>query len=91
VITPNQRERLQACTIRCAPDAARQLHSLDMSIDEYAKEQDRVPSNVQPFIPRTASSATKTEQAPGPLARRRNVVDNDDDPGRSAAYCDTRV
>jgi hypothetical protein len=59
--------------------------SLDVAIDECAKERERVPSNVRPFHPLTATSASKTEQSSGPRGRGRNVVDNDEDPGPSAA------
>jgi hypothetical protein len=59
--------------------------SLDVAIDERAKERERVPSNVGPFFPRTATSASKTQQSWGPRGRGRNVVDNDEDPGPSAA------
>lgn len=62
----------------------------DMAIDEGAKEQDQVSSNVRPFVPRAATSALKTERGRSPFVRDRNVVDNDvvdndDDPGPSAA------
>jgi hypothetical protein len=53
--------------------------------DERVKEQEQVSSNVRPFIPRTAVPASKTEQGSDPLAIGRNMVDNDDDPGPSAA------
>jgi len=50
-----------------------------MAIDERAKEQERAPSNVRPFIPRGLVSASKTKQGSGPFAS--NVVDNHGDPG----------
>jgi hypothetical protein len=56
-----------------------------MAADERAKQQDRVSSNVRPFVPPTAPSASKTERASGRLARDCNVIHNDDDPGPSAA------
>jgi hypothetical protein len=56
-----------------------------MAIDERVKEQEQVSSNVRPFIPRTSVPASKTKQGSDPLARGRNMVDNDDDPGPSAA------
>jgi hypothetical protein len=56
-----------------------------MAIDERVKEQERAPNNVRPFIPRTAVPASKTEQGSSLLARGRSMVDNDDDPGPSAA------
>ncbi len=63
-----------------------------MAIDERAKTQERwESSNVRPFIPRAASSAPHNKEgAPvsartRSLSRDRNVIDDDDDPGPSAA------
>lgn len=56
-----------------------------MAIDERAKERERTPSNIRPFIPRSPSSASKTDHSSGGLAEDRNVVDSDDDPGPTAA------
>lgn len=62
-----------------------------MTMDERAKKQERPTSNVRPFIPRTALSAAKAKEGLPPVAgagaraRGCNVVDNDDDPGPSAA------
>jgi hypothetical protein len=55
-----------------------------MAIDEYAKEQEPARDNVRPFR-RAALPAPKSEHHPGPLTRHRNIVDDDDDPGPSAA------
>lgn len=61
-----------------------------MAMDERAKEHERPTSNVRPFMPRTALSASKAEEASPTSAdavarvKGRNVVD-EDDPGPSAA------
>jgi hypothetical protein len=55
-----------------------------MGIDEQAKEQQPTPSNVRQLIPRSVGPAPKTEQD-FPLAQDRNVIDDEDDPGPSAA------
>ena len=59
--------------------------SLDMPIDDRAKEQDQTPTNVRQFIPRESSSSPKADQRPGSRAKQVGTVDNDDDPGPSVA------
>jgi hypothetical protein len=56
-----------------------------MTIDEHAKEQEQVRSNVGPFIRRIATSASKTERGSGVVSRGRNLFENDDDSGPFAA------
>ena len=61
-----------------------------MAIDEREKQREKQrekeSSNVRPFNPRSPSSASKIDdRSPGGRATDRNVIDNDDDPGPSAA------
>jgi hypothetical protein len=56
-----------------------------MATDERAKEQEWVATNVRTFTPRTAVSALKTMHGSRPLATGRDVINNDDDTGLSAA------
>jgi len=60
-----------------------------MTNDERAKKQERAPSNVRPFIRRSALSKSKTERSEDHVTRGRNAVE-DEDPGPSAACGGTR-
>ena len=56
-----------------------------MTIDERANEQEWAPTNIRRLIPRVSSPLSKIERNSGPFEKRPVVVDNDDDPGPSAA------
>jgi hypothetical protein len=56
-----------------------------MAADERAKEQERRTSNVRPFTPRRPPSSLGTGHAPARCSSDRAAVDNDDNPGPSAA------
>jgi hypothetical protein len=64
----------------------------DMASDERSKmEQEQKPDNVRQFVPRNAASASKNKDGPSgyagldSLRRDQGVLDDDDDPGPSAA------
>jgi hypothetical protein len=56
-----------------------------MARDEHATEKERTAGNVRPFTPRRPSSPPDIGHSPARPGNDRTSVDNDDNPGPSAA------